>query len=50
MIARRAMNLSEGLFALAELPLGDGRHVTIDPPARMGMRHVGGRGVNTLVD
>ena len=40
MIARRGMGLSEGLHASAELPLGDGRHVPLHPPARMGRRHV----------
>ena len=40
MIARRGMGLSEGLFASAELPLGDGRHVALHPPARIGRRHV----------
>jgi IS605 OrfB family transposase len=40
MIARRGMGLSEGLFASAELPLGDGRHVALHPPERMGRRHV----------
>ena len=40
MIARRGMGLSEGLSSSAELPLGDGRHVALHPPARMGRRHV----------
>ena len=40
MIARRGMGLSEGLSASAELPLGDGRHVTLAPPEPMGRRHV----------
>jgi IS605 OrfB family transposase len=40
MIARRGMGLSEGMFASAELPLGDGRHVALPRPVRIGRRHV----------
>ena len=40
MIARRGMGLSEGLFASAELPLGDGRHVALPRPVRIGRKHV----------
>ena len=40
MIARRGMGLSEGLFASAEVPLGDGRHVALPRPARIGRKHV----------
>ena len=39
MIARRGMGLSEGMFASAGVPLGDGRHVTLPPPERMGRGH-----------
>jgi IS605 OrfB family transposase len=40
MIARRGMGLSEGLSASAELPLGNGCHVALARPARIGRRHV----------
>ena len=40
MIARRGMGLSEGLFTSAELPLGDGRHVALHRPVRIGRKHV----------
>jgi IS605 OrfB family transposase len=40
MIARRGMGLSEGLSASAELPLGNGCHVALSRPARIGRRHV----------
>jgi IS605 OrfB family transposase len=40
MVARRGMGLSEGLSASPELPLGNGRHVALPRPVRIGRRHV----------
>ena len=40
MIARRGMDLSEGLSVSAEVPLGDGRHVALPRPVRIGRKHV----------
>ena len=40
MIARRAMDLSEGMSVSVEVPLGDGRHVALPQPVRIGRKHV----------
>jgi len=40
MIARRGMDLSEGLSVSAEVPLGDGRHVALPRPVRIWRKHV----------
>jgi len=40
MIARRGMGLSEGLYSSADVPVGDGSHVALRSPVRMGRRHV----------
>ena len=39
-IARRGMSLSERIPCQPGTPLGDGSHVALDPPVRMGRRHV----------
>ena len=40
MIARRGMDLSEGMSVSGEVPLGDGRHVALPQPVRIGRKHV----------